>query len=96
MGVVDLAARKDEHIAKPPAPKASAPKKPAKREASEGRLELAMVEFVEPPLAATLNIFTLSPWPERPWSVRPGVFHWRQRRDHAEGQPLCSPCGLTS
>jgi len=57
MGVVDSATMKDEHIAKPPAPKAPAPKKVAKKEVSEDGEELAIAEFVKPPLAAMLNTF---------------------------------------
>jgi len=57
MGVVDPATIKDEHVAKPPAPAAPAPKKVAKKEASEDGEELAIAEFVKPPLAAMLNTF---------------------------------------
>mmetsp|Transcript_75996 Transcript_75996/g.171847 ORF Transcript_75996/g.171847 Transcript_75996/m.171847 type:complete len:520 (+) Transcript_75996:82-1641(+) len=56
MGVVDPATMKEEHVAKPPAPKAPAPKKAVRSESSEG-MDLAVEEFVKPPLAAMLNTF---------------------------------------
>merc|ERR1719162_741567 len=56
MGVVDPATITDEHIAKPPAPKAPAPK-PKAKQASAPTEEDAVAEFVKPPLGAMLNTF---------------------------------------
>eukprot|EP00418_Pyrodinium_bahamense_P013228 CAMPEP_0179126390 /NCGR_PEP_ID=MMETSP0796-20121207/59825_1 /TAXON_ID=73915 /ORGANISM="Pyrodinium bahamense, Strain pbaha01" /LENGTH=342 /DNA_ID=CAMNT_0020825139 /DNA_START=61 /DNA_END=1085 /DNA_ORIENTATION=+ len=56
MGVVDPATIKDEHVAKPPTPKAPVAKRPAKRE-DTGDEERAVEEFVKPPLVAMLNTF---------------------------------------
>jgi len=55
MGVVDPATIKEEHIAKPPAPKHVAPKKKAVVDAAQQGFEAQ--EFVKPPLAAMLNTF---------------------------------------
>jgi len=56
MGVVDPATIKEEHIAKPPAPKEK-PKKAAAKPAGGQAVELEVEEFVKPPLAAMLNTF---------------------------------------
>jgi L-lactate dehydrogenase (cytochrome) len=56
MGVVDPATITPEHVAQPEQKKAAAPKKPVKAEVAEGQ-EMAVEEFVKPPLAAMLNTF---------------------------------------
>jgi len=56
MGAVDPSTMKEEHIAKPPAPKVP----PAKKRPStvaQDRQDLAVAEFVKPPLSAMLNTF---------------------------------------
>eukprot|EP00401_Gymnodinium_catenatum_P016987 CAMPEP_0117485666 /NCGR_PEP_ID=MMETSP0784-20121206/15082_1 /TAXON_ID=39447 /ORGANISM="" /LENGTH=506 /DNA_ID=CAMNT_0005280259 /DNA_START=105 /DNA_END=1625 /DNA_ORIENTATION=+ len=56
MGVVDPASIKEEHVAKPPEPKAAPPKKAVA--VVPGSEAVAVVEeFVKPPLAAMLNTF---------------------------------------
>jgi len=56
MGEVDVATITEEHIAKPPAPKAPPPK-PKKQASSESIEDDVVAEFVKPPLAAMLNTF---------------------------------------
>jgi len=55
MGNVDPATMREEHIAKPPAPKAAAKKKP--KVAKSDSAEMEVEEFRKPPLAAMLNTF---------------------------------------
>lgn len=56
MGIVDPGTIREEHVAKPPAPKAPPAKKPAKAEAAGGDV-MQVEEFVKPPLGAMLNTF---------------------------------------